>query len=267
MAERTPWVAGLPGLSGDPSPWTARGCVAALEAVAQQMPDFSLERARFGVVGLGSTGFGSSQSPGMVRLLAQRYPAATFVGWDSDQEYFRRVLSTGLVACCQDVFTADIDALLLCGPSGMLMPETVERLSSSVRLIGGSANVQCSDPLVDAQLLARGIVRLPEELANGAGARIVGAEAFLTRCYMVGIRDDGGTYDPAGRMTFVAERFDLQEVGAETLAYIGQQSALRFREVLGARTGRTSLPVHTIQSARVSIARLSPAIDVSPKEF
>jgi leucine dehydrogenase len=164
IAEATPYVSGLDterGGSGDPSPWTALGVEAAIRVACERVwGSTSLEGRSAAVVGLGSVG------GVLARLLAEG--GAQLVAADIDER--RRTLADELGARWTDpasALTADVDVVAPCALGGLLDAETVPLLRC--RAIAGAANNQLAAESVGEQLAARGILWVPDFVANAGG--------------------------------------------------------------------------------------------------
>ena len=164
LALETPWVTGVdgPGGSGDPSPVTAIGVVAAMHAVAEKLDgDRSLA--------------GSAWSC--------RAPATWARTWCSC--WWRRGTSVGvadidrervgeLVSECgvdaletETVLDQPCDILAPCALGAVLDRMTVPRLRC--RAVAGAANNQLLDAAADDALADRGILYVPDFVANAGG--------------------------------------------------------------------------------------------------
>ena len=164
IAEATRHVTGLAverGSSGDPSPWTALGVQEAIHVACERVfgtPDLS-ERS-IAVVGLGRVG-GS-----LARGLAEA--GARLVCADVDEG--KRALADELGADWTDpdaALLADVDVLAPCALGGALNDETVPALRC--RAIAGAANNQLAAEVVAERLRARGILWVPDFVANAGG--------------------------------------------------------------------------------------------------
>jgi glutamate dehydrogenase/leucine dehydrogenase len=161
FAERTRHVAGLPtgmGGCGDPGPWTARGVLLALQAASAEL-GLPLEGLHVAIQGLGSVG------RALLDLLVERVahvsvadvtPAA-LLGLPAEVE---RVEPERILEVAADVFAP-------CGPPGVIDAEAAHRLRA--RIVCGAANNPLSAPRVAAQLEERGILYVPDYLANAGG--------------------------------------------------------------------------------------------------
>ncbi|MFT3866157.1 MAG: Glu/Leu/Phe/Val dehydrogenase dimerization domain-containing protein [Solirubrobacterales bacterium] len=171
IAERTTHVVGLPGErggSGDPSPVTARGVLAALRAcLDHRFGDPSPAGRRVCVVGLGHVG------GRLARLLAGC--GAELVLADVDPG--RRALAAELGARWiepEEAILAECDVLAPCALGGVIEAATVDRLRC--RVVCGAANNVLADDRLALDLARRGIVYAPDFIANAGGLINVYAE-------------------------------------------------------------------------------------------
>jgi leucine dehydrogenase len=171
IAERTAHVVGLPsvcGGSGDPSPLTARGVLAAIRACLEhRFGNASLSGTKVCVVGVGSVG------GRLARMLADAGAELVI----SDVDPARRALASELGAAWVEpgeAIAADCDVLAPCALGGAIDAAAIERLRC--RIVCGSANnVLAEERLADA-LAARGILFAPDFIANAGGLINVYAE-------------------------------------------------------------------------------------------
>jgi leucine dehydrogenase len=161
VAEVTPHVCGLPTGSGDPSPWTAVGVEAAIRVAAERVWGTpSLEGRSVAVVGLGSVG------SRLAELLAEA--GAALVVADIDER--RRALADRFGARWTDpdaALTTAVDVLAPCALGGVLSERTVPALGC--RAIAGAANNQLAAAPVADRLAERGILWVPDFVANAGG--------------------------------------------------------------------------------------------------
>jgi leucine dehydrogenase len=200
IAERTSHVVGLPGErggSGDPSPVTARGVLAALRAcLDHRFGDPSLEGVRVCVVGAGHVG------GRLARLLVGGGAEVTM----TDVDPSRRALAGELGATWidpADAILADCDVLAPCALGGAIDAETVDRLRCEI--VCGAANNVLADEGLAAELTRRGIVYAPDFIANAGGLISVYAELHrLDRQAVTGLVDHIG--EAIGVVLDAAER-------------------------------------------------------------
>lgn len=171
IAERTRHVTGLAtqrGGSGDPSPWTALGVEAAIRVACERVfGSTSLEGRRVAVVGVGSVG------GRLAELLAEG--GAELVLADIDAR--RSALADRLAARWTDpesALTADVDVLAPCALGGVLDEAIVPRLRA--RAVAGAANNQLAVEPVGALLADRGILWVPDFVANAGGVVNIAVE-------------------------------------------------------------------------------------------
>jgi leucine dehydrogenase len=168
IAEGTPHVTGLPDGSGDPSPWTAIGVEAAIRvACERRFGTDSLDGRTVSVVGLGHVGgpLAEALARGGARLIA------------SDIDPRRRELADRIGAVWTDgptALTAEVDVLAPCALGGVLDEVTAPALRCSV--IAGAANNQLAHEGVDRLLAERGILWVPDFVANAGGVINIAVE-------------------------------------------------------------------------------------------
>jgi leucine dehydrogenase len=171
IAERTAHVVGLPderGGSGDPSPVTARGILAAIRACLEhRFGDPSLVAVRVCVVGAGHVG------GRLATLLAEGGAKVTI----ADVDPARRALADHLGADWiepEQAILADCDVLAPCALGGVIDTTTVDRLRCAI--VCGAANNVLTDDRLAISLASRDIVYAPDFIANAGGLISVYAE-------------------------------------------------------------------------------------------
>jgi leucine dehydrogenase len=164
IAERTRHVTGLSearGGSGDPSPWTALGCEAALRVTAERaFGTDDLHGRSVAVIGAGHVG------GRLAELLAEG--GADLVIADVDPR--KRALAERLGARWTEpgsALTAEVDILAPCALGGGLDHDTVPALRC--RAIAGAANNQLAADELAGALAARGILWAPDFVCNAGG--------------------------------------------------------------------------------------------------
>ena len=174
IGEVTPWVTGVDparGGSGDPSPVTAVGVVAAMRAVLGFLDgEATVAGRRIAVQGAGHVG----------AYLVERLvdAGASVVVADVNEERARAVAtaSGADVVGVEAILGEECDVLAPCALGAVLDATTVTQLRC--RTICGAANNQLVDDDVEDQLVARAIVYVPDFVAN-AGGIINIAEEFI----------------------------------------------------------------------------------------
>ncbi len=182
IAERTSHVVGLPderGGSGDPSPVTARGVLAAMRACLEhRFGDSSPRGVRVCVVGAGHVG------TRLARLLVGAGSEVTI----ADVDPARRTLVEEIGARWiepGEAILADCDVLAPCALGGILDAATVERLRCGI--VCGAANNVLAEDRVALELSRRGIVYAPDFIANAGG--LISVYAELQRLDRKGVAD------------------------------------------------------------------------------
>jgi leucine dehydrogenase len=164
IGERTRHVFCTPGQrggSGDSSPHTAAGVIAALRAVCTRMygsPE--LGHRTLAIVGLGNVG----------RHLARQLSAAGASLLVSDIDPAKQALARELGARWdkpQEAMTAQVDVLVPAALGGVFTRQTVPRLRCAA--IAGPANNQLAEPDVAGLLHQRGIVWVPDYVLSAGG--------------------------------------------------------------------------------------------------
>ncbi len=166
VREETRWVSGLPqstGSSGNPSPYTAVGCLASLRACATAcFGDASLTDRTVAIQGVGAVGselarlcvneemqvFIADAMPGRAETLAGESPKISVVPNDT-------------------ILERPCDFLSPCARGGVITIENVANLSC--KAVCGAANNQLAEPAVADALDARDILYAPDYVVNAGG--------------------------------------------------------------------------------------------------
>jgi leucine dehydrogenase len=171
VGRETRYVAGLPDRTGDPGRFTARGVLRSLQAASRHLwGSERLDGRTVAVQGCGSVGY---------FLCAELHAAgARLVVTDLAADRAHRVaVDFGARVVSPDaIVEVDCDVFAPCALGGVLDAQTIGSLRASV-VVGGANNQLCED--ADGDLLhARGIVYVPDYVAN-AGGVITGASELL----------------------------------------------------------------------------------------
>lgn len=165
IARETPWVTGVApeaGGSGDPSPVTAIGVLAAIRALAQALDGRSeIAGYRVAVQGAGHVG---------AHLVADLVGAgAHVVVADVNEARAREVAAAhgAEVTSADEILGVECDVLAPCALGGVLSEATVPLLRC--RSVCGAANNQLTDDHVDDLLRERGVLYGPDFVANAGG--------------------------------------------------------------------------------------------------
>ncbi len=154
---------------GDPAPLTALGVFSAMRAgVEEVFGSDSLDGIHVAVQGVGNVGFN------LCRQLAEA--GARLTVCDVFPEQLQRIteaLEVTIVAP-DDIFDVESDVFSPCAMGGIINDDTIARLKAKV--ISGAANNQLEHDRHAEELAQRGIVYLPDYVANGGGLVSCAAE-------------------------------------------------------------------------------------------
>lgn len=212
----TPFALGVSpdhGGCGDPSPYTARGVIAAMRAGWRSTDgSASLAGVRIVVQGAGKVG------SGVARLAAAEGAAVSVADVDAPRALALAAEIGGAVVAAERALAAECDILSPCALGGVLSDESVPTLRC--RLVCGAANNQLESDEATALLQRRGIDYVPDFIANAGG--------------IIAIAEERGGFDPV-RALALADR-------------IGDTVREIFEE--GHRDGQTALVVARRRAAR-----------------
>lgn len=172
LAGETDFVAGLadgPFASGDPSPVTAKGVFNAMKiGAARQFGTADLAGKRVAVQGLGHVGWSLCEF--LTAAGAHLIVADTDAGRVADAvaTFDAEVAEPGAI------HAVDADIFAPCAIGGVLNAKTLPEIGAA--MICGAANNQLADEATAKGLHARGILYLPDYVANGGGIINVATE-------------------------------------------------------------------------------------------
>lgn len=161
----TAHVTGLPfhlGGSGDPSPATARGVLAAMKACAKRaFGSTGLKNRKVAIQGLGKVG------SNLLKLLSQEGALIT-VG-EINPEIVKRAAKEYRISVTEHgvIHSIECDIFSPCALGGILNSKTIPELKCKV--VCGGANNQLLEDKHGTELAARGILYAPDYLANAGG--------------------------------------------------------------------------------------------------
>jgi len=162
VREETKHVAGLMGLSGDPSPFTARGVFRALEASARhRWGADTLSGRTVALQGCGNVGY---------YLASNLHKAgARLIVTDVDAAKVERVVKDfGATAVEPDeIYGSEADVFAPCALGGIINDTTIPQFK--VEIVVGGANNQLLEPQHGDELSRRGILYAPDYAANAGG--------------------------------------------------------------------------------------------------
>ena len=181
IARETGYVTGASsdtGGSGDPSPVTARGLMAAMRGTARFLwGSTDLSGRHVAIQGVGKVG------GAYARLLAACGAHLTIA--DVNEKALQALAQEvgGDVAAPDAIHATECDVFAPCALGGAINPETIPDLRCAA--IVGSANNQLAEDELDADLAARDILYVPDFIVNAGGvinlAEEVGHEYRLER--------------------------------------------------------------------------------------
>ncbi len=194
----TPHVKGLSDTSGNPSPVTAYGVFMAMQAAVRKVfgsDDLAGKKVALqgvGAVGLSLTG----------RLIEAG--AKVFVT-DICPEKVQKAVEIGAVAVPPDrIFDQECDIFAPCALGAVINDDTVPRLKASI--VCGAANNQLLEPKHGKALQDRGILYVPDFIANGGGVINVADEINIGGYNRErALKKVEGIYDTALKVFKVAE--------------------------------------------------------------
>lgn len=165
----TDYVAGLPDLSGDPSPFTALGVFRGIQACAYALwGTTQLEGRRVAVQGVGSVGCN------LVGHLVAAGAQVTVTDIRAEK-VARCVEEFGVQAVEPEaIYDLDVDIFAPCALGAVINDETLPRLRA--RIVAGAANNQLAEPRHGDLLHERGILYAPDYVINGGGVINVSEE-------------------------------------------------------------------------------------------
>lgn len=174
VRQETPYVAGLRGASGDPSPMTARGVFMGIRsAVRHRLGHDSLRGLRVAVQGLGHVGS---------YLCRELHAAgASLIVSDIHQDSVHSIVEElDAVAVAPDaIMGVEADVFAPCALGGVLNDATIPQLR--VAIVAGAANNQLDEVRHGEALRARGILYAPDYVINAGG--IINAASELQGPY------------------------------------------------------------------------------------
>jgi len=159
----TNYVTGLPGRSGNPSPYTARGVFKSMQACCKHTyGSDSLEGKVVAVQGVGNVGY---------YLCKYLYEAgAKLVVCDTNQERLEKCAAEfgAKIVGLDEIYDVQCDIYAPCALGATLNDNTIPRLKC--KIICGGANNQLKDPYVHGKAVKdKGFVYAPDYVANAGG--------------------------------------------------------------------------------------------------
>lgn len=160
--EVTEHVVGLPGKSGDPSPFTAIGVYESIRAaVIYRLQKPSLKDVKVAIQGLGHVGYH------LAKLLAD--DGAKLIVTDIDETLVTRVVNelNATAVSPEEIYGVDADVFSPCALGAIINEHTLPQFNFSI--VTGSANNQLSSH-EDGEILAKmNILYSPDYVVNAGG--------------------------------------------------------------------------------------------------
>jgi leucine dehydrogenase len=172
VRQETRWVTGLSresGSSGNPSPYTAKGCLVGMRAVLEEAFGSSdFKRKRVLIQGVGAVG-------GRLATLLKEAGAHVVICDINDArvDELKRAHGFEVVADANHVDTA-CDVYAPCARGAGLNDDTIPRLKC--KAVAGCANNQLLEPRHARDLRARGVLYAPDYVINAGGIINVSVE-------------------------------------------------------------------------------------------
>ncbi|MBI3633195.1 MAG: leucine dehydrogenase [Candidatus Vogelbacteria bacterium] len=163
MGEVSKYILGLPGAGGDPSPWAALSVFRSIEAALEKVFDSEVVNGRtFAVKGVGKVG------AELVRLLYDCGGEITIADIDSNRTTELSKKYPGVkIALPEDIHKMNVDLYAPCAMGGEFNVETANELNC--KIVCGSANNQLAYKGIGKLMYNRGIIYVPDYLANAGG--------------------------------------------------------------------------------------------------
>ncbi len=175
VREQTEFVSGLPqsgsSAGGDPSPWTAIGCLQGIQAaVKSRLGADSLKGLHVAVQGVGHVGLH------LCRLLHEEGAKLTVSDVNRDNLKAARAELPVTEVAPTELLYADVDVLAPCALGNILTSTTIPKIRAKV--IAGAANNQLATAADGARLAERDILYAPDYVINAGGIISVAREYY-----------------------------------------------------------------------------------------
>ena len=157
--------------SGDPSPFTAGGCLEGMRAALQHVfGTDTLTGRHFAIQGVGNVGYA------LAKLIAAGGGKLT-VADPSPARIARVQRDFGVrVVPVEDIYSVKCDVFAPCAMGGTINSHTIPHLDT--KIVCGVANNQLGAPRDGADLLARNITYAPDYVVNAGGMHNASADIF-----------------------------------------------------------------------------------------
>ncbi len=170
LARESDYVFGL-ATTGDPSPFTARGCFEGIRAaVKHKLNRSSLDGLKVAVQGVGNVGR-------FVCKILNEAGAELIIADVNPEAVAYAVENFGAkVVAPDEIYSQDVDIFSPCAIGGVLNEETIPQLKTSI--IAGVANNQLAEGRHDQLLHDRGILYAPDYVINAGGMLNASGDIF-----------------------------------------------------------------------------------------
>jgi leucine dehydrogenase len=162
VRQETPYVAGLIGRSGDPSPFTARGVFRSIQASSKFLWDTdNLSGVTVALQGCGHVGYN------LAKLLHDA--DAKLIVTDVNANNVSRVVAEFGAAMVQpeEIYSVPAQVFAPCALGGIINDQTIPELK--VQIVAGAANNQLLEERHGEMLRERNILYAPDYVANSGG--------------------------------------------------------------------------------------------------
>lgn len=160
--QETPYMAGLEGKSGDPSPFTALGTYLGIKAaVKHRLNKDSVRGLRVAIQGLGHVGY---------HLCRHLHDAgAKLIVTDLNQDALARVAHEfdATIVGLDEIYHQDVDIYAPCALGATINDQTINVIKASI--VAGCANNQLAESRHGELLRDRGILYAPDYVINAGG--------------------------------------------------------------------------------------------------
>jgi leucine dehydrogenase len=203
MAKATKHVVGLPGKSGDPSPFTSRGVYRGMKAAALEV--FGTDDLKGKVVavqGLGKVGYYLCKH--------LRDEGAVIIGCDINQANIDRALAEVpdiKVVSPDEILTVDCDIFAPCALGAIINKDNVSKLKC--KLVCGGANNVLVDNDAGEALVKAGILYAPDYIVNAGGVINVAEEAYGVYCEEAATKQVDNIYETTKDLIAFAKKENM----------------------------------------------------------
>jgi len=170
LARKSDYVFGLT-TTGDPSPFTARGCFEGIRAaVKHKLGRDSLDGLKVAVQGVGNVGLfvcKNLHEAGAELIIADVNPEAVAYAVEN---FGAKVVAP------DEIYSQDVDIFSPCAIGGVLNEDTIPQLKTSI--VAGVANNQLAESHHDQLLHHRGILYAPDYVINAGGMLNASGDIF-----------------------------------------------------------------------------------------